>query len=147
MPIPQVVPDRAYNTRSVIDAYYGYPAVSEVLYPLDNNPLRLRVEFATVGPDLRPLPSRRQELFINNIMFEEAQPGRQYVCSEFIRSVTLGWVRASRWGRSATSGSLLSKAGVLSGAVPAADGRGQMCGDVDQSDHGHSLIRLAVVQA
>jgi hypothetical protein len=47
------------------------------------------VYYAQVGPDLQPLPPRRQELFINNIRFESPTE-RQYVLSEFIRTVNLG---------------------------------------------------------
>lgn len=43
-----------------------------------------------VGRDMQPLPKRRQELFINRLQFESPRAdGRQYVSSEFIRTVTL----------------------------------------------------------
>jgi hypothetical protein len=44
--------------------------VSEVFYDPSSNPLRMSLDFSTVGPDLRPLPPRRQELFINNIQVQ-----------------------------------------------------------------------------
>jgi hypothetical protein len=90
VPHSEVVPDRVYNTRSVLDAFYGYPAVGEIAYDLAKNPLRMDVAFATMGPDLRPLPSRRQQLLFNNLQSERVRPDDLFVCSEYVRTVTLG---------------------------------------------------------
>lgn len=89
VPKSEIVPDRQYNTRSVLDAYYGYPAVGEISYDIAKNPLRMDISFATMGPDLRPLPARRQQLLFNNLQSERVRPDL-YVCSEFVRTVTLG---------------------------------------------------------
>jgi len=90
IPKSEIVPDRVYNTRSVLDAFYGYPAVGEIDYDLAKNPLRMDVNFATMGPDLRPLPARRQQLLFNNLQSERVRPDSFFVCSEYVRTVTLG---------------------------------------------------------
>ena len=90
VPKSEVVPDRVYNTRSVLDAFYGYPAVGEIDYDLAKNPLRMDVAFATMGPDMRPLPSRRQQLLFNNLQSERVRPDDLFVCSEYVRTVTVG---------------------------------------------------------
>ena len=68
MPESKIVPDRAFNTKSVIDAYYGYSAVQEVSYDIGKNPNKIYVDFNTVGKDFQSLPKRRQTIFINNII-------------------------------------------------------------------------------
>ncbi len=89
VPTSEIVPDRTYNTRAVLDAYYGYPACGEISYDLAKNPLRMDITFATMGPDLRPLPARRQQLLFNNLKGELVRPDL-FVCSEYVRTVTLG---------------------------------------------------------
>lgn len=90
VPKSEIVPDRVYNTRSVLDAFYGYPAVGEIDYDISKNPLRMDVAFATMGPDLQPLPSRRQQLLFNNLQSDRVRPDDLFVCSEYVRTVTLG---------------------------------------------------------
>lgn len=90
VPKSEVVPDRVYNTRSVLDAFYGYPAVGEIDYDLARNPLKMDVAFATMGPDMKPLPSRRQQLLFNNLQSERVRPDDLFVCSEYVRTVTVG---------------------------------------------------------
>ncbi|EWM25046.1 hypothetical protein Naga_100049g33 [Nannochloropsis gaditana] len=90
VPKSEIVPDRVYNTRSVLDAFYGYPAVGEIDYDISKNPLRMDVAFATMGPDLQPLPSRRQQLLFNNLQSDRVRPNDLFVCSEYVRTVTLG---------------------------------------------------------
>jgi len=63
--------------------------VGDVLYDAVNNPLRMQIVFSNLGPDMQPLPRRKQELFINNIKYESPDDSR-YICSEFIRTVNLG---------------------------------------------------------
>jgi hypothetical protein len=112
VPNDATVADRAYNTRSLINAQLGYDAVASVQYdareapdrwgrggvvikvrarqaqwcvqhadimcspvllpvkhalPPDHwcTPCRETVSFNTIGPDMRPLPPRRAELYIN----------------------------------------------------------------------------------
>lgn len=48
LPKSEVVPDRVFNTRAVLDAYYKYPATAQVDYEIEKNPLRMQIEFATV---------------------------------------------------------------------------------------------------
>lgn len=68
--------------------------MSEVFYDPSSNPLRMSLDFSTVGPDLRPLPPRRQELFINNIQVHWKTVHRP-ICSSLSLSVKrtgLPWV-------------------------------------------------------
>lgn len=50
LPKSEVVPDRVFNTRSVLDAYYGYPATARVDYEIEKSPNRMQIEFAQVVP-------------------------------------------------------------------------------------------------
>lgn len=66
MPQDEIVPDRAFNTRSTTNAFLGWDAVASVQYDAREAPDRQTVEFARIGPDMRPLPPKRIELYLNN---------------------------------------------------------------------------------
>lgn len=94
---------RAFNTRSLTNATLGFDAVQEVEYD-SRDPGRERVTFSTLGPDLRPLPPLRIELFINaarssvdvlKLQREGNPPPESFCTAELYRQVTLG-VRAAQ---------------------------------------------------
>lgn len=95
LPEDQVVADRAFNTRSMTNAYLDWDAVASVQYDPRAAPDRQTLEFQRVSPDMRPLPARRIEQYINNVLSEEGltlgeagQP--RYTLSELSRQVTIG---------------------------------------------------------
>ena len=67
LPEDQVVADRAYNTRSMTNAYLEWDAVASVQYDPRDAPDRQTLEFQRMSPDMRPLPPRRIEQYINNV--------------------------------------------------------------------------------
>lgn len=100
--LPTHPPCRAFNTRALTNAALGFDAVRAVEYD-PRDPGRERVTFAELGPDLRPLPPLRIELFINAArssadvlrLQREGQPEPASFCTaELYRQVKLG-VRAA----------------------------------------------------
>lgn len=97
MPRDEIVQDRAFNTRSTTNAFLGWDAVASVQYDAREAPDRQTVEFARISPDMRPLPPKRIELYLNNQATEsdgyaEIVPGdsrRSFVVSELSRQVTM----------------------------------------------------------
>lgn len=94
---------RAFNTRALTNATLGFEAVESVEYD-PRDPGRERVVFGQLGPDLRPLPPLRIELFINAArcsvdvlkLQREGQPSPPTFCTaELFRQVSLG-VRAAQ---------------------------------------------------
>lgn len=86
--------DRVGNLKRSIDAYLGYPAVSQVLYDAKANPNRISIDFV----DYKTINAERIELFCNARESEEyeikndddQQTTRVFVCSEYARQVTFG---------------------------------------------------------
>ena len=86
-----VVQDRAFNTASMLNAYAGYRRVNNIEYFPDKDPTRMVMNYPTVDPrDMRPLPPKRTEVFINNRDGAASPDGNSFACSELFRAVTLG---------------------------------------------------------
>ncbi len=68
LPEDAIISDRKFNVKSSSNAYLGVPgAVQSVNYDPSVAPDRLTLEFSRVGEDMRPLPPRRVELYIQNM--------------------------------------------------------------------------------
>ncbi|KAJ1491824.1 hypothetical protein T484DRAFT_1773165 [Baffinella frigidus] len=86
----RVVGDRAFNTASMLNAYAGYTRVSKVEYDAAKDPTRMVMRYPEVGQDMRPLPPKRTEVFINNRDAALSPDGNTFASSEVFRAVTLG---------------------------------------------------------
>jgi len=90
MPHDAIISDRAFNTRSMIDSFLGYPgAVTAVAYDPSAAPLKETVILSTQGPDKGPLPPRRIEIYINALR-SEAEGDAVFRTSELARQVFVG---------------------------------------------------------
>lgn len=86
-----VMQDRIQNTKSLLNAYAGYERVVDVEYSPDKDPTRMVMRYPTVDPrDMRPLPPKRTEVFINNRDAALSANAKVFASSEFFRAVTLG---------------------------------------------------------
>ena len=85
-----VVSERGFNTAAMLNAYAGYKRVSKVEYDAAKDPTRMVMTYPSVGEDMRPLPPKRTEVFINNRDFSLSADGRSFASSEVFRAVTLG---------------------------------------------------------
>jgi len=94
LPEDAVVQDRAYNMRQMTNAYMGYEAVEYVEYEPREAPDRASVQFSRLTPDMRPLPPRKAELYVNNSQTAEGVLGTEstpaFVTSELLRQVLVG---------------------------------------------------------
>ncbi|CEM11634.1 unnamed protein product [Vitrella brassicaformis CCMP3155] len=95
LPKSAIVPDLAFNVKAAQDSFSGYSAVDNVDWDIRNNPGRYTINFARIGPDMRPLPPRRKEVFINGIRTSDISSAQDssndvFVTSEFTRVVSLG---------------------------------------------------------
>jgi len=87
------VEDRAFTLQNEVNAFLGYPAVSEIIYDVKSNPNRISIDFV----DYKTINAERIELFCNGRESEQ-YPGSDakgnnkdvFVCSEYIRQVTFG---------------------------------------------------------
>lgn len=84
-----IIADRAYNTKNTTNAFLGYDAISKVEYDPQNAPSTLTAMFRTIGPDMRPLPAQKIELYVNRIEAEGSQ-ANSYFSSETFRQVLVG---------------------------------------------------------
>ena len=91
-----VVSDRRFNGRSAFNAralkFNGFGPVEYVDYD-ERTPDRLTLVFKTVGPDMRQLPQRKIELYVNGRSSESARDaeGREvFRASELYRQVFVG---------------------------------------------------------
>lgn len=66
LPNDAIIPDRAFNLTQTTNAALGFEAVANVTYDPRSAPDRETVEFARLGPDMKPLPPRKTEVYINN---------------------------------------------------------------------------------
>ncbi|GBG00009.1 hypothetical protein Rsub_12787 [Raphidocelis subcapitata] len=71
LPQDAIIPDRAFNARAAGDGYLGPGAVGAAAYDPTEAPDRLTLEYSRVGEDMRPLPPRRVELYIQRIQAGE----------------------------------------------------------------------------
>jgi hypothetical protein len=72
LPVDAIIADRAFNARAAANAYLGdgpggLPSVQAAAYDPRGAPDRLTLEFSRVGQDMRPLPPRRAELYIQRM--------------------------------------------------------------------------------
>lgn len=99
----QVVSDRGFNSRSAFNAralaYSGYAPIDYVEYD-EGNPDRLTMVYGTVGPDMRPLPKRKIELFVNGRRSETGfvEGRRAFWAAELYRQVLVGPRRVEATG-------------------------------------------------
>lgn len=88
-----VIMDRPFSTPAMLNAYAGFERVRGVEYDADKSPTELLLRYPTVGPDMRPLPDQRTQVYINNRDWAVAAApsgDRAHVSSECFRAVTLG---------------------------------------------------------
>ncbi|KAI8464780.1 MAG: hypothetical protein J3K34DRAFT_439122 [Monoraphidium minutum] len=109
LPEDAVIADRAFNARASANAYLGDPSAVLAADYDARVPDRLTLEFQRLAADMRPLPPRRAELYIQNIQSAELEPvyseedapsaayaafpppnAPGWVLSELCRQVTLG---------------------------------------------------------
>jgi len=85
------IADRSFNTAAMLNAYAGYSRISSIKYEPARDPTRMLIEYPLLGPDMRPLPPKRTEVFINNrdAAISSSSPS-SFACSELFRAVTIG---------------------------------------------------------
>jgi hypothetical protein len=66
VPEDAIIPDRAFNLRSLTNAAAGWEYVDTVEYDPRDAPDRETVTFARLTPDMRPLPPKKADVFIRN---------------------------------------------------------------------------------
>lgn len=91
IPETKVIQDRAFNAISVSKAYQQLTPVQEVTWDYRDNPEKVVLDFgaAPLAEDMRPLGSRRAEIFLNARATEASPDGRKYAMAERSRSVTV----------------------------------------------------------
>lgn len=82
----QGLQDRQFTIQQEVDAFLGYPAVSQVIYDAFRNPNRISIDFI----EYKTRNAERIELFCNARESElyENEGQQVFVCSEYIRQVT-----------------------------------------------------------
>ena len=91
VPDSKIIQDRAYNAKSISKAYDQLVPVQDVTWDYRNNPEKVVLDFgaAPLAADMRPLGSRRAEIFLNARATEVGPDDRHYATAERSRSVTV----------------------------------------------------------
>jgi hypothetical protein len=90
VPKSKIIQDRAFNQKSISEAYQQSVAIDNVLWDYSKDPTKVVLEFADLTSDMRPVGPRRTEIFLTARQSEDFRGDRNaFACCERSRAVTL----------------------------------------------------------
>lgn len=91
VPKSKIIQDRAYNQKSISEAYQQSVVIDNVLWDYSKDPTKVVLEFPDLTSDMRPVGPRRTEIFLTARQSEDFRDDSNlsFACCERSRAVTL----------------------------------------------------------